>query len=426
MNPLAIVSAIGSRGDVNPMLALSRELKRRGWRILFLTSEPYIPLAQAAGFETHCLVTAEEFEHFIGQPGLWSPIKGLRVVLGETAAQLIQPTLDLLSEHYRPGETILLTHPLDFGSRIFRDLHPEVPLIGTLLAPMAIRTPRQPAKLTGWSWEIQRPAWLVEASYWAADRLLIARWLDRPINRVRQAIGLAPVRSVLNNWYLSPDLVLGLYPEWFAADKEHWPDRLQCTGFPLEDGAREMQRDTDSVLQAIRDRDPRPPVVFAPGTANRQASDFFRVAAEVCEALDVHGLLLTEFPEQLPDSLPANVHHERYLPFRTALRHCQAIVHHGGIGTTSQSLAAGIPQLLIPMAFDQFDNARRVEKLGCGKTLLHRKLSFKRMFERVRALLQDSAIKTRCLEIRERLINSTSVVDSVDAIERHFQERVIQ
>jgi len=51
------------------------------------------------------------------------------------------------------------------------------------------------------------------------------------------------------------------------------------------------------------------------------------------------------------------------------LPHCAAIVHHGGIGTTSQALAAGIPQLIRPMAFDQFDNANRIEKLGCGRWL---------------------------------------------------------
>jgi rhamnosyltransferase subunit B len=44
-------------------------------------------------------------------------------------------------------------------------------------------------------------------------------------------------------------------------------------------------------------------------------------------------------------------------------------VHHGGVGTTSQALAAGIPQVIRPMAFDQFDNAARIERLRCGVSL---------------------------------------------------------
>ena len=152
---------------------------------------------------------------------------------------------------------------------------------------------------------------------------------------------------------------------------------------------------------------------------------FFQIAADVCKSLDLHGLLLTEFPEQLPVSLPAGVYHEPYLPFRTALSDCRAIVHHGGIGTTSQSLAAGIPQLIMPMAFDQFDNARRVEQLGCGKTLLHRRLSFHRMLACVQTLIHENEIAQRCEAIRQRLLYPTSVVDSVDAIQRHAKVRAI-
>jgi rhamnosyltransferase subunit B len=45
-----------------------------------------------------------------------------------------------------------------------------------------------------------------------------------------------------------------------------------------------------------------------------------------------------------------------------------ALVHHGGIGTTAAALAAGIPQLIAPFAFDQFDNAARTVRLGVGQS----------------------------------------------------------
>ena len=69
--------------------------------------------------------------------------------------------------------------------------------------------------------------------------------------------------------------------------------------------------------------------------------------------------LLTRYPEQLPPALPASVRHERYVPFSAILPRCAAIVHHGGIGTCAQALAAGIPQLVSPFGFDQPDNAVR-------------------------------------------------------------------
>ncbi|WP_417749937.1 glycosyltransferase [Rosistilla oblonga] len=416
--PLAIVSAFGSRGDVNPMLALARELHRRGWRILFLTSAPYQALAEAAGFDSQSLVSQEEFDAFITKPGLWQPIQGLRVVLGETATMLLEPTFELLRDRVEPGNTILVTHPLDFASRIYRDLHPDLPLIGTVLAPMAIRTPRDPAKLTGWPFEINRPAWLVEASYHAADWLFIRKWLGRPVNRFRKHQGLPPIDRVLKSWYLSPDLVLGLFPDWFAPRPDQRPPQLQCTGFPLEDAAGEMAAENIAAVQAIRDQHGQPPVVFAPGTANRQAADYFQIATNVCQALEIPAILQTEFPQQLPKRLPPNVVHKSYLPFRALLPHCRAIVHHGGIGTTSQSLAAGTPQLVVPMAFDQFDNARRVKRLGCGKSLLHRKLSQRRLTQQLADLLADATIRTRCHELRDRMKTNDTVGQSVDAIER--------
>src|SRR6202012_1799180 len=55
-----------------------------------------------------------------------------------------------------------------------------------------------------------------------------------------------------------------------------------------------------------------------------------------------------------------------YVPLRALLPRCAALVHHGGIGTTAEALRAGVPQVIVPLAFDQFDNAARVRALGAG------------------------------------------------------------
>ena len=93
------------------------------------------------------------------------------------------------------------------------------------------------------------------------------------------------------------------------------------------------------------------------------------MAVNACRELNRPGLLLSTFPENFPPDLPETVRPLSYVSFSQLLPHCSAIVHHGGIGTTSQALAAGIPQLIRPLAFDQFDNASRVEKLGRGRWL---------------------------------------------------------
>ena len=67
--------------------------------------------------------------------------------------------------------------------------------------------------------------------------------------------------------------------------------------------------------------------------------------------------------------LPPGALHLPYVPFSALLPRLSGLVHHGGIGTSAQALAAGIPQLVVPFAHDQFDNAARLRRLGVAVSL---------------------------------------------------------
>nr|MBA3625578.1 glycosyltransferase [Methylibium sp.] len=67
--------------------------------------------------------------------------------------------------------------------------------------------------------------------------------------------------------------------------------------------------------------------------------------------------------------LPNWACHVAYAPFDALLPRLATLVHHGGIGTCAEALAAGVPQIVVPFAHDQFDNAARLERLGLGVTL---------------------------------------------------------
>ena len=58
------------------------------------------------------------------------------------------------------------------------------------------------------------------------------------------------------------------------------------------------------------------------------------------------------------------------MPFSSVFPLCAAVVHHGGIGTCAQALAAGVPQLTMPLAFDQPDNATRLSRLGVARWIV--------------------------------------------------------
>ena len=110
-------------------------------------------------------------------------------------------------------------------------------------------------------------------------------------------------------------------------------------------------------------------MVFTFGTGMRHASGLFRAAVAACRLLGARGLLLTGHAEQLPADLPASVRHVDFAPFQELFPRCAAVVHHGGVGTVARALAAGTPQLVLPHAFDQDDNAVRVKRLGAGDWL---------------------------------------------------------
>ncbi len=143
------------------------------------------------------------------------------------------------------------------------------------------------------------------------------------------------------------------------------------------------------------------PVVFTPGSANVQAARFFAVAAEAVRRIGCRAVFVTCEPEQVPPNLPSNFCTVDYAPFSTLLKHASVFVHHGGVGTMSQAFAAGVPQLIMPMAHDQPDNADRAERLGAGIGLSVRRFTPKRVAQALERLLRDPGFResaTRCAD----------------------------
>jgi rhamnosyltransferase subunit B len=120
---------------------------------------------------------------------------------------------------------------------------------------------------------------------------------------------------------------------------------------------------------------------------------FFRRAMEACASLGQRAVFITPYAGELPQPLPRWAHHVAYAPFDLLLPRLRALVHHGGIGTGAQALAAGLPQGFVPLAHDQFDNAARWVRQGVG--LRMGRFSWKRSLRR---LLGDATIAQACAE----------------------------
>jgi len=96
-------------------------------------------------------------------------------------------------------------------------------------------------------------------------------------------------------------------------------------------------------------------------------------------------------------------------------------VHHGGIGTLSQGFSAGVPQLVLPWAHDQPDNARRLERLGCGTFLTPRRFTAERVAAALQRLLGDADVRAACVRVREQIradLAALPVAECIDWLEQ--------
>ena len=377
-----------------------------------LTAEPFRRASEGAGLRFVATQSQEDFDRVTKDPDLWHSQRGLIVVL-RLLSEYMREHYARITEVYEPGRTVLVGHPLGFATRVFEEVH-GAPAATVHLAPSIFRSDyQQPVQTPGID-VTGLPIWLKRSLWWLVDRWLIDRHVLPEFNQWRRELGLAPVSRVFKDWLHSPRLAIGLFPDWFAPIQPDWPPQLVLTGFPLYDEPDEHPLSTD--FQAFLDSG-SPPILFTPGSANRLAAPFFVAAIDASRRLGRRALLLTPYPEQLPAALGSDAWHEPYVPFSKVLPHCAAIVHHGGIGTCAQGLAAGVPQLTMPMGFDQPDNATRLQRLGVGRWVRPQNFGGERVATELAALLGDPRISERCGRWAQAIARSSPLVDTCEALE---------
>jgi rhamnosyltransferase subunit B len=297
------------------------------------------------------------------------------------------------------NNTIVAAHPWAFGARLLQEKH-GVPLVSLQISPSTFLSAKQPPIHKQFTIPLFLPYSVRAGLLWAFDRGVLDRICAADINRLRLALGLPPVKRIMGRWMHSPQGVLGLFPDWFAPLQPDWPPNVTLTGFPLFDEAD--FRSVDEELETFLAKGATP-VVFTPGSTLVDCPSYYTAATAALNALNCRGIFLAgQGTSQLPPS--PNILVRSYVPLSKLLPRARALVHHGGIGTASQALAAGIPQLITPFAHDQFDNAARIVRLGCG-TQTRSHLSGQALQEALNRLLADERIQSNCNAFRPRVLS---------------------
>lgn len=411
-----LLAPVGSHGDVHPFCGIGQALLRRGHRVTMLTNGLFEPLARRVGLEFVPVGTADDYRTLIADPKLWSAKQGWKTVFASTIDWLLPMQYDALRAQVAAApsdDTVIVAGTLAFGARVLQE-ETGVPLATVHLQPSTIRSVHAPPKLPGAPPLGWAPAWFLRAVFGFVDRFVIDPVVAPPLNAFRAGKGLPEAKWIARDWWHSPDLAIGLFPEWFAAPQPDWPQQMKLTGFPLfdEKGLGPMSEE----LQRFFETGDKP-IAFTPGSAMSHGREFFRAATDACTILGRRGLLLTRHAEQLPPLLPPGVMHVPYAPFSDLLPRCAALVHHGGIGTTAQAMATGVPQLIQPMSHDQPDNAARVKRLGVGDELSVKKFRGADVARKLRALLDSRNVAARCADVASKFADARPLETTCDLIE---------
>ncbi len=386
----AILATVGTDGDVFPYLGLGAALKSRGHRVTLAAPETYRDRAAALNLEFCSLVTTDDVDRMHADPDLWHPLRS-GLMMARWGNPMIPRQYELLAAFAREAECVVVANPGVVAARLVQEKF-GVPLVSLVLQPGLIPSNVAPPEMPG---GLTIPSWSPKSLrdlYWrgvdGAGYVLVGRAL----NKFRATLGLRPIYRFFR-WWLSPELTIGLFPPRYAEVQPDWPSQFRLAGFGRFDGSN---ADLPEDVRAFCASGPAP-VAFTLGTGMAHAAGFFRNAVAACETLGVRGLLLTRHANQIPARLPASVLHYPYAPFRRLLPLCGAVVHHGGIGTTAAALESGCPQLILPLAWDQPDNAARVVRMGAGLSLGPRQRTAGHLAGALSRLMSTN-VRSRCQE----------------------------
>lgn len=393
-----LLVSIGSHGDVHPFVGIGQTLRRRGHMVALATNDHFRPLVERAGLRFLSLGDEQSFLTGLKDKRVWSRFGGFAAI-ARWIRPLHEKTYEVIKAEFRSDpETIVAGSSLAFGARVAQEVL-GVRLATVHLSPCIFRSLIDPPKLPGMYMEPWFPQVVKEKMWEGGDKLLLDRIIGPTIEPLRQRHGLKPAGRYLKDWWNSPTLVLGMFPDYFGPAAADWPKQFRHAGFPLYD-EKDVTPLGEDLLQFLASGDK--PVAFTPGSAMIHGRSFFQTAVNSCKRLGMRGLLLTRHAEQVPSHLPPTVKHVSYAPFSELLPKCSAMVHHGGIGTTAQALRAGVPQLIQPMSHDQPDNARRLRRLGVGESIEPWLFRTPFVAPALKRLTTDRAVSAACAAVKAK------------------------
>ncbi len=407
----------GSRGDVQPYVALGKGLLDAGHAVRLLTSSDYRSLVTDYGLEFWDLggsiqAIAGGMGRLLEQGNFFKILSEMGTAAKSMAVQGLQSGLEACQ-----GTDLIIGGLAGFftGHSLAEKL--KVPFLPAFYYPL---TPTQefPNALAPLP-PVRLPGWANLSTHRLAQQML---WLNfrSADNRARQEVlGLKPasVGGPFAEWEKREGTVLYGYSAEVIPRPADWPGCIHVTGYWFLPPPTDWQPSKD--LLVFLQAGPKPVYV---GFGSMGSSDPHKTLALMLNALaesGQRGVIQLAGAADLKDSLPDSVYLTGAVPFEWLFPRMAAVVHHGGAGTTSMGLRAGVPAVVTPFMGDQPFWARRVHELGAGpRPIPRRRLTAGRLAEAIKVAVSDPVMAKTAARIGEKIRAEAGVAAAVSIIEK--------
>ena len=414
-----VLSNIGTFGDINPLIAIALELKKRGHVPVMAVPAVFEPKIVPLGLEFHAVRPDIDPNNTLMAEMVYDVRKGTERGLREFLFPALRETYaDLLDAATKPERAdLLLLGELNYAGPIVAEVT-GIKWASYVLAPLSFFSAFDPPVLPMYP-RLARADKVIPGMGRAIRRLarLVSRKWPQPIYDLREELGLPKGENPLFDAKHSPYLVLALFSKVLGREQKDWPRNTLITGFCYYDsdaGNAALAPHIETFLASGP-----PPVVFTLGSAAVLAAGrFYEFSAKAAVRLGVRAVLLIgSDPRNKPrQALPESICVAEYAPYSKLFSRASLVVHQGGVGTTAQCLRAGKPMLIQPYSHDQPDNGRRMMRLRVAQVIQRGNYTPLRVGRKLKAMLAEPLFARRAEQVAQRLEQEDGVCSACDAL----------
>ena len=414
------ILTIGSRGDVQPYLALGLGLQEAGHQVRLATNSTFAEFVSSRGLEFAPL-EGDPKELLEGETGqLWLETSGNPVQFFRLYAELARPIIEhQMNDSWKvcqDAEAVIYS-PLAFGGYSIAEklgipgyravLQPSG---ATKEFPSCLASPE--VRLGGiYNWLTH---FLMEQLFWQPFKQPINNWVQSTLNLPPLPwLGFSSPTYQKRHPYL-----YGYSPSVFPKPRD-WQEWRYVTGYWFLDHPLDWQPPAD--LVDFLESGSSPVYIGFGSMMGSNSEERTELVLEALAKAGKRGILLTGWGGLSNADLPDEVFKVESIPHDWLFPQMAAIVHHGGAGTTSASLRAGVPTIIAPFFADQPFWGYRVKDLGVGPAPLPQKeLTAEKLAAVIQAATSDEAMGNRARALGEKIRAEDGVEKAVEIIHRYL------